>query len=697
MLAGRSPASPPRIGPVAKTKAPAARAAEMRAEISKHARLYYVEDRPEITDAEYDALLRELIALEDAHPDLVTPNSPTQRVGGTPVSSLPNVKHEIPLLSLENAYSPEELKAWADRVVDRLGRTPDFVCELKIDGLSVSLLYEDGRLARAATRGDGTTGEDVTPNVKTIHAIPLDLRAAGAARKISLKVNIPAVLEVRGEVYMSKKSFAALNEKREEAGEPLFANPRNSAAGSLRLLDAKITASRRLSAFLYSIARWDGAHEPQRQSQCLLLLEEFSLPVNPHRVAVADVEGVLSFIDAWKAKRHELPFETDGVVVKVDALADQKRLGQTAKFPRWAIAYKYPPEEATTVVADIVVQVGRTGVLTPVAEFTPVFLAGSTVRRATLHNMEDLSRKDVRIGDTVAVEKAGDVIPKVTRVLLEKRPKGARAFSMPARCPACGEPVVQREGEVAVRCVNPGCPAQIAESLRHFVTRRAMDVEGLGDERIEQLREAGLLKDVASLYDLDAAQLAPLERWGDKSAANVVAEIERSKGAGLARLLFGLGIRQVGEKTAKVLARRFLSMDALVAADEEALTSVPEIGPETARGILEWFAHPANRSLLKKLGKAGVRMTEEAGPAGPGGALSGGIFVLTGTLPRRTRDEAAEAIEMAGGKVSSSVSKKTTAVIAGDEAGSKLDKAKALRVPVWTEDDLDRELMGGKA
>jgi DNA ligase (NAD+) len=697
MLAGPSPASPPRIRPVAKTKTPAARAAELRDEISRHARLYYVEDRPEIADAEYDRLIRELIALEEAHPELVTPDSPTQRVGGPPVSSLPNVRHEIPLLSLENAYTPEELKAWADRVVDRLGRTPEFVCELKIDGLSVSLVYEAGRLARAATRGDGTTGEDVTPNVRTIHAVPLNLHAAHAARESSFRVNIPAVLEVRGEVYMSKASFARLNAAREEAGEPLFANPRNSAAGSLRLLDAKITAQRKLSAFLYSIARWEGSEEPRSQSQSLLLLEEISFPVNPHRAVVSDVEGVLSFIDAWKAKRHDLPFETDGVVVKVDALADQKRLGQTAKFPRWAIAYKYPPEEATTVVADIVVQVGRTGVLTPVAEFTPVLLAGSTVRRATLHNMEDLSRKDVRIGDTVAVEKAGDVIPKVTRVLLEKRPKGAKAFSMPARCPACGEPVVQREGEVAIRCVNPGCPAQVAEALRHFVTRRAMDVEGLGDERIEQLREAGLLKDVASLYDLEAAQLAPLERWGDKSATNVVAEIERSKDAGLARLLFGLGIRQVGEKTAKVLARRFLSMDALVEADEDALTSVPEIGPETARGILEWFAHPANRNLLKKLGKAGVRMTEEAGPAGPGGALSGGLFVLTGTLPRRTRDEAAEAIEMAGGKVSSSVSKKTTAVIAGEEAGSKLDKAKALGVPVWTEDDFDRELMGGKA
>ena len=704
-------------------KTPAARAGELREEISKHARLYYVEDRPEITDAEYDALMRELLALEEAHPDLVTPDSPTQRVGGTPVSSLPSVRHEIPLLSLENAYAPEELKAWADRVADRLGRTPEFVCELKIDGLSVSLVYEEGRLVRAATRGDGTTGEDVTPNVRTIHAIPLELKKeispkvhgagqpapraaaggakAGAALPFEEKharglPRIPRLLEVRGEVYMSKKSFAALNEKREEAGEPLFANPRNSAAGSLRLLDARITASRRLSAFLYSIARWEGKGEPETQAEALRTLEEISFPVNPHRETVTDVDGILAFLEEWKTKRHSLAFETDGVVVKVDAVADQKRLGQTAKFPRWAIAYKYPPEEATTTVTDIVVQVGRTGVLTPVAEFAPVLLAGSTVRRATLHNMEDLAKKDVRIGDTVAVEKGGDVIPKVTRVLLDKRPRNAKPFTMPERCPACGEKVVQREGEVAVRCVNPGCPAQIAESLRHFVKRRAMDVEGLGDERIEQLRDAGLLKDVASLYGLTAGELAPLERWGGKSAANVIAEIERSKDAGLSRLLFGLGIRQVGEKTAKILARRFLSMDALVAADEEALTSIPEIGPETARGILDWFAHPPNRTLLKKLGGFGVRMTEEAGPSGPGGALSGGIFVLTGTLPRRTRDDATAAIESAGGKVSGSVSKKTTAVIAGEEAGSKLDKAKALGVPVWTEDDLDRALKGAR-
>ncbi len=657
------------------------------AEIEKHARLYYVEDRPEITDAEYDALLRELIALEAAHPELASPDSPTQRVGGAPVGELPNVRHEVPLLSLENANSPEELRAWVDRVAGRLGRVPPFVCELKIDGLSISLVYEGGRLVRAATRGDGTTGEDVTPNVKTIHAVPLALK-----KKISTKVQIPALVEVRGEVYMSKEAFAALNEKREAAGEPLFANARNSAAGSLRLLDARITASRRLSAFLYSIARWEGKDEPQTQAESLFTLEEISLPVNPHRAVVEDVEAILKFLETWREKRHALPFETDGVVVKVDGLADQKRLGQTAKAPRWAIAYKYPPEEATTVVTDIVVQVGRTGVLTPVAEFRPVLLAGSTVRRATLHNHEDLARKDVRVGDTVAVEKAGDVIPRVSRVLLERRPAGARPFTMPGRCPVCGEKVERQEGEVAIRCVNASCPAQVAERIRHFVSRRAMDVEGLGDERIEQLRAAGLLEDVASLHHVRADQLAPLERWGEKSATAVVLQIEKSKEAGLSRLLYGLGIPQVGEKTAKLIARRFLSMDALAAADEDALTSVSEIGPETARGILEWFVHPPNRALLGKLRRAGVRMTEDPALSGAGGRLSGGVYVLTGMLRRRTRDEAAAAIESAGGKVSGSVSKKTTAVIAGEEPGSKLDKAKALGVAVWTEDDLDRAL-----
>ncbi len=697
----------------------AARIEVLREEVRRHELLYYVESRPEVTDAEFDALMRELRSLEEAHPELVTADSPTQRVGGAPVSELPGVRHEAPLLSLDNAYSEEELRAWLTRVSDRLdGRAPEIVCELKIDGLSVSLLYEDGVLVRAATRGDGTTGEDVTPNVKTIRSIPLVLRAADAARAsketntggrsrapraLSLEekaaLPIPRLLEVRGEVYMPRASFRALNEAREEAGEPLFANPRNAAAGSLRLLDARITASRRLDAFLYTVARWDGEEPPRTQEDVLRKNSDLGFKVSPHWQKVGGTfEEIWSFLLETQRIRsgREIPFETDGVVLKVNALSDQKRLGATAKSPRWALAYKFPPEEALTVVRNIAVQVGRTGVLTPVAEFDPVLLQGTTVKRATLHNMEDLSRKDVRIGDTVAVEKGGDVIPKVTRVLLDKRPDGAPEFVLPSRCPSCGEKVVKTEGAVAVRCVNPSCPAQAKEAIRHYVSRRAMDVEGLGDERIDQLLASKRISDVASLYDLRTEDLADLERWGEKSAANVVAEIAGSKEAGLARLLFGLGLRQVGEKTAKLLARRFPSMEALTGASEDELTAVPEIGPETARGIREWFEKERNRVLLEKLRRHGVRMTESpASPAGEG-PLSGGVFVLTGTLAKRTRDEAAAAIEAAGGKVTSSVSKKTTAVIAGDEAGGKLEKARVLGIPVWSEEDLDRALRTGR-
>ena len=670
---------------VSKGKNAAARAAELRAEIRRHERLYYVEDRPEITDAEFDALMRELKGLESAHPELVTPDSPTQRVGGAPVSELPGVRHEVPLLSLENAYDEEELKAWLTRVSDRLdGRTPGIVCELKIDGLSVSIVYENGVLVRAATRGDGTTGEDVTPNVKTIRSVPLTLLRPA-----------PRLLEVRGEVYLPKPSFRALNEVREEAGEPLFANPRNAAAGSLRLLDARITASRRLDAFLYAAARWEGDDPPGKQEEVLRRLGRLGFKVSPYWTKVdGTFEEIWKFLHRVRLMRTggDLKFETDGVVLKVNSLADQKRLGATAKSPRGALAYKFPPEVATTVVTDIVVQVGRTGVLTPVAEFEPVLLAGTTVKRATLHNMEDLSRKDVRVGDTVAVEKGGDVIPKVTRVLLDKRPARAPEFVLPPTCPSCGEKVVKAEGSVALRCVNPSCPAQAKEAIRHYVSRRAMDVEGLGDERIDQLLAAKLISDVASLYDLKGADLAALERWGGKSAANVLEQISKSKEAGLARLLFGLGIRQVGEKTAKVLARRFGSMETLGAASEEELTAVPEIGPETARGIRDWFDNGRSGALLRKLRRHGVRMTESpAAPAGEG-PLSGGVFVITGTLTRRTRDEATAAVEAAGGKVTSSVSKKTTAVIAGEESGSKLDKARALGVPVWSEEDLEKAL-----
>ncbi len=664
--------------------AAAERASFLRDVLRRHERLYYVLARPEVSDAEYDALSRELLAIEERWPELVTPDSPTRRVGGAPVDGLPNVRHEVPLLSLENAYSEAELDAWLARVTDRLdGRLPEIVCELKIDGLSISLVYEEGVLVRGATRGDGTTGEDVTPNVRTIRVLPLRL-PQGA----------PRLLEVRGEVYLGKSAFKALNAAREEAGEPLFANPRNAAAGSLRLLDSRETARRRLSVFLYSVARWEGEGAPATQAGSLEALVRLGLPVSPHRFVAGSADEVKSFLAEWREKRHTLDLETDGAVLKVSPVSDQQRLGATAKAPRWALAYKFPAEEATTRVTRIVVQVGRTGVLTPVAEFEPVLLAGSTVRRATLHNYEDLSRKDVRVGDTVAVEKAGDVIPKVTRVLLEQRPSGAAPFEMPATCPECGEKVVREEGEVAIRCVSASCPAQVKEAIRHYVARRAMDVEGVGDERVDQLLAAGLIDDVAGLYALRAEHLSALERWGERSATNVLAEVERSKEAGLARLLFGLGIRHVGEKTGKLLARRFLTMDALRAATEEELTGVSEIGPETARSVRDWLDRPANQRLLAILAEAGVRMNEPEGALAPGGPLSGRTFVLTGTLSRRTREEAAAAIERAGGKVSGSVSKKTAAVVAGEEPGSKLQKARALGVPVWSEDDLDRAIGG---
>ncbi len=663
---------------------PGAEVETLRAEIRRHDHLYHVLGRPEVTDAEYDRLVRRLRELEAAHPDLVTPDSPTQRVGGTPVSELPSVRHEVPLLSLDNAYSPGEVSAWLDRVADRLGgRVPPVVCELKIDGLSVSLVYEDGLLSRAATRGDGTTGEDVTPNVRTIRAVPLRLSGD----------RVPRLLEVRGEVYFPLPAFRDLNRAREEAGEPLFANPRNAAAGSLRLLDARITARRRLSAFLYSVARWEGGGEPRTQWETLERLEELGFPVGSHRRLAAGLPEIVAFLDEWREKRRDLPFETDGVVLKADPLADQKALGQTAKAPRWAVAYKFPPEEATTRVTRIAVQVGRTGVLTPVAEFEPVLLAGTTVRRATLHNYEDLSRKDVRVGDTVAVEKGGDVIPKVTRVLLEKRPTGALPFEMPATCPECGQPVVREEGQVALRCVSSSCPAQVKESIRHFVSRRAMDVEGLGDRQIEKIWGKKLVRDVASLYDLTVEQLVPLPGFGEKSGSDVLArkvvdEIHASKTRGLSRLLFALGIREVGEKTAQLLAAHFGSLDALALATVEELQEVPGIGPEVSGSIRAWLENRENRTLVERLERAGVLMIEQGRRAPVAGLLSGRTFVLTGTLPTLSRDEATRLIVEAGGKVVSSVSKVTSAVVVGADPGSKLFKAEALGIPTWTEDDL---------
>ncbi|HTR02818.1 MAG TPA: NAD-dependent DNA ligase LigA [Thermoanaerobaculia bacterium] len=645
----------------------------LREQIRRHERLYHVEGRPEITDAQFDALMRELVALETEHPELATEDSPSRRVGGAPVEAFDSVVHARPMLSLENAYSWDEAEAWLARAERVLGRPPaGFVAELKIDGLSLSLRYEGGRLVRGATRGDGTRGDDVTANVRTIRTIPL-------------AISETSPLEVRGEVYYSKKAFEKVNAGREAEGEPLFANPRNAAAGTLRLLDSRETARRRLDAWLYGVV--ESATPPASQGEALERLRALGFPVNPHWRRCATFDEVRAFVDEWREKRHELEFETDGVVVKVDDRATQDSLGATAKSPRWALAYKYPAEEATTVVREIVVNVGRTGVLTPAAWFDPVPLAGTTVRRATLHNYEDLSRKDVRVGDTIVVEKGGDIIPKVVRVVLEKRPADAPPFRMPERCPVCHDPVVREEGEVAIRCVNPACPAVVREALTHFCGRRAMNIEGLGEKLADQLVTAGLLSDVASIYDLKAADLATLERWGEKSAANLVAEIEGSKGNDASRLLYGLGVRQVGEKAAKTFIEHFGSIDALAAATEEELQAVEDVGPNTAAAVHAWFAHPRHRELLERLRRHGVRFDGERRVRRDTGALAGRTVVLTGVLPGISREEAGERLAAAGAKVVSAVSKKTDYVVVGESPGSKLDKAKALGVRIvgWEE------------
>lgn len=657
------------------------RAESLRAEILRHERLYYGEDRPEITDAQFDLLMRELIDLEARYPQLADPNSPSRRVGGTPAEGFETVEHPLPMLSLENAYSWEEALAWQARVRRVLGKDPPgYVAELKIDGLSLSLRYEGGRLARGVTRGDGTRGEDVTENVRTIRAIPLRIPDSRA-------------IEVRGEVFYTKAAFEKVNAAREASGDALFANPRNAAAGTMRLLDSRITASRGLNAWLYSLV--EAPELPATQAETLALLRGLGFPVNTHWRRCASFEEARAFVDRWQEERRGLDFETDGVVIKVDGRELQAKLGATAKSPRWALAYKYPAEEKMTVVRDITVQVGRTGVLTPVAHLDPILLAGTTVRRATLHNYEDLARKDVRVGDTVAVEKGGDVIPKVIRVLRDDRPKGSKAFRMPERCPVCGDPVLREPGEVATRCVNPGCPAVVREAIRHFCSRRAMNIEGLGEKLVDQLVTAGLLTDVASIYELKAPDLAALDRWGEKSAANLLGEIARSRENDLSRLLFGLGIRHVGEKAARTLALHFGSLDSLANASEEALQGVPDVGPNTAAAVVSYFRHPRHRELLGKLRGHGVRfLSKSQVKTGGEGPLSGKTVVITGTLPGIARDEASRRLEAAGAKVAGSVSGKTAYVIAGAEAGGKLEKARALGVQTVTWDEM-LEIIGG--
>lgn len=658
----------------------AARAAELTAELRRHNHLYYVENRPEITDRQFDVLMLELQELETAHPELLLPDSPTQRVGGEPVEGFEQVRHEPPMLSLDNAYDPGELREWAARA-SRLvpSEAIDFVAELKVDGVSISLLYEAGVLRQAVTRGNGSVGDDVTTNVRTVRNLPLRL-PAGAPERLLL----------RGEIYLPRADFLRLNRDREEAGEPLYANPRNTAAGTVRLLDSRVVARRRLQVLVYQSVTDLGVAS---HAATLERLAELGLPTSAHWRRCGDVDQLLAYVEEWSAARHELAYETDGVVVKVDSLGLQARLGRTAKAPRWAIAYKFAAEQAVTAVRDIVVQVGRTGTMTPVAELDPVLLAGTVVKRATLHNYEDLARKDVRIGDTVVLEKGGDVIPKVVEVRLEARPAASRPFAPPERCPVCGEPAVRLPGEVAWRCVNQACPAIVRESIAHYVSRNAMDIEGLGEKSIDQLLAAGLVTDVASLYDLDPERLAELDRWGRQSADNLVAQVERSKRQRhLSHLLYALGIRYVGVRVAQILAEHFASLDALSKASVEDLERVPEVGPKVAASVAEFFASEANRRRLERLREAGVTVTEPQREAPVDGALAGKTVVLTGTLEAMTRDEAKARLEAAGARVASAVSKKTDLVVAGESAGSKLDKARALGIEVVDEGGLLRLL-----
>lgn len=652
---------------------------KLRRELERHNRLYYLEAEPEISDYEFDQMLKRLQDLEAEHPELFDPNSPTQRVGGAPIDEFKTVVHDPPMLSIENSYTLEELREWDARVKRGLGiEDVEYEAELKIDGVSIDLLYENGALSRGATRGDGARGDDVTPNVRTVRNLPLRLKTKVAR------------LEVRGEIFISKGDFAKLNEQIEEAGLEPLANPRNAAAGSLRQKDPKLAAQRRLSAYMYHVVAADNSRIAS-QTAAYELLESLGIPTNPKRTVCMGLEEVERFIDEWHQKRHDLPFEIDGIVVKVNRREQQQELGTTSKAPRWVIAFKYPPEAAQTVVRAMNFYVGRTGTVTPVAQFDEVPLAGTRVTNASLHNFDEVARKDVRVGDTILVEKGGDIIPKVVDVLKEKRPEGAEEVKPPENCPECGEPLHKFEGEVAIRCINQGCPAIARESLFHFGGRKAMDIEGLGYERIKQMLSAGLLTDYASLYELKAEDVAQLERMGEKSAQKLIDSIEASKTRPLANFIFALGLRFVGERAAKLLAERFHTIDALMDATVEQLVEVPEIGPKVAEAVTFYFSVPANRERIEKMQRLGVAPTHT--PTVTGTKLAGKSVVVTGTLTRFTRDEIHKMIEREGGKAAGSVSAKTGYLVAGEAAGSKLEKAKALGVPVLSEEEF-LELVG---
>lgn len=645
---------------------------KLRTELERHNRLYYA-GSPEISDFDFDQMMRRLQDLEADHPELADPNSPTARVGGETVAGFATVIHEPPMLSIENAYSLEELHEWHERVKRGLGREEiEYEAELKIDGVSIDLLYENGALQRAATRGDGVRGDDVTPNVRTVGVLPL---------RVNTKFE---TLEVRGEIYISKTDFARINQEIEELGEEPLANPRNAAAGSLRQKDPRLAAQRRLSAFIYHVVRADGLRI-ESQWQAYETLEAMGFPLNPQRALCSSIEEVESFISAWQERRHELPFDIDGIVVKVNRREEQLELGTTSKAPRWAIAFKYPPEAAKTIVRAINLYVGRTGSVTPVAEFDPVRLGGTKVVNASLHNFDELARKDVRIGDTIMVEKGGDIIPKVVDVLKEQRPRGARIVKPPDKCPVCRQPLHRFEDEVAIRCINQGCPAIVLQSLTHFGSRKAMDIEGLGWQTVQSLLDAKLVTDYASLYELTAAQVAGLERKGEKSAEKLIEQIAKSKQNDLSRFIYALGIRFVGERAAKVLADGMKSIDAVMDATVEQLVDVPEIGPKLAESITFYFSLPANRERIEKMKRLGVAPRYVA--TATGSRLAGKSVVVTGTLSRFSRDEIHKLIEREGGKPGSSVSSKTSYLVAGDAAGSKLEKARSLGVPVLTEDE----------
>jgi DNA ligase (NAD+) len=655
----------------------------LRDKIRHHEYRYYVLDDPEITDAEFDRLLNQLKKLESEHPGLITSDSPTQRVGGKPREGFVKVRHSSAMLSLDNTYNQEDLRNWERRVHELSGRNDvGYVCELKLDGMSLALRYEDGKLVRGITRGDGSEGEDVTLNVRTVRSIPLSI-----AKEKLRKAAIPADFEVRGELLMPLAAFRRMNEEREQKGLSPFANPRNATAGTVRQLEPSVTAERRLDYFAYALLQ-NGSTYFNRHSEAMDALEAAGFKVNTRRKLAKNFEEVWVFIQQWEDKRDSLPYEIDGIVVKVDRTALQEELGYTGKAPRWAIAYKYAARAAITKIEDIIVQVGRTGKLTPVAALKPVPIGGTTVSRATLHNQDEIERLGVKIGDWVEVERGGDVIPKVTRVVEDKaHPRGHKSFHMPEKCPECGTKVVRTEGEVDHRCVNANCPAKLRETILHFASRHVMNIEGMGDALVNQLTDRGLVKNVADIYKLTKADLLALERMGDKSAQNVLDEIEASKKLPLERVIFGLGIRFVGERTAQFLAEHFGSMDALLNAGEEELQQVNEVGPRIARSIVEFFQEPKNRALIGQLERLGLTLVGERKQRGT--RLAGKTFVLTGTLAHFTRDQAKKMIEDAGGRVASSVSRKTDYVVAGADAGSKLDKAKDLGVNVISEKEME--------